>query len=283
MFPETLLPAESPAAEYEDLKELHRFYEISDVRTWDYNDGGDIGNVIANEEIDVLQGGVMRRIFRTSPLLFKHPLLFLDEKLKPYDMSDHWAGNARIADFTAVFLHYKISANLYELVRREIEEERRYHNLHRKYDRIYKVLAQAPSLLIRNDASKELKSVNDLVGTRFVSVSREYMNFVDEEERRNGNYSEESRSDRLSEAFFNARSEVAAYGQKTSELQDELREVRAETKGRRATLRRARDAEKQLEVIQSSRSWKALTAFKRLRIRARNVLGRLGNGLQREG
>src|SRR5215211_3389400 len=282
MFPETLLPAESPAAEYEDLKELHRFYEISDVRTWDYNDGGDIGNVVANEEIDVLQGGVQQRIFRTSPLLFKHPLLFLDEKLKPHDLSDHWVGNASIADFTAVFLHYKLSANLYELVRREIEEERRYTNLHGKYDRYYKVLAQAPSLLIRNDTSKELKSVNDLVGTRFVSISKQYMSFVENEARRNGNYSEESRSERLSEAFFNARAEVAAYGQKTRELQQELKEVRAEAKeGRRAALRRARDAEKQLEAIQSSRSWKALTAFKRLRIRARNVLGRLRNGLQR--
>src|ERR687897_997336 len=30
MFPETLLPAESPAAEYEDMKKRHRFYDISD-------------------------------------------------------------------------------------------------------------------------------------------------------------------------------------------------------------------------------------------------------------
>jgi glycosyltransferase involved in cell wall biosynthesis len=279
MFPETLLPAESPAAEYEDLKELHRFYEISDVRTWDYNDGGDIGNVVANEEIEVLQGGVMRRIFRTSPLLFKHPLLFLDEKLKPHDLSDHWVGNARIADFTAVFLHYKLSANLYELVRREIEEERRYHNLHHKYDRIYKVLKEAPSLLIRNDTSKELKSVNDLVGTRFVSVSREYMNFVDEEERRNGNYSEESRSDRLSEAFFNARSELTTYSKRIRELEQQLKELRQNKRAKGS-----RSAEEQLRAIQSSRTWKVFTMVMRLNIGVRSALGRLRRrGLQREG
>ena len=268
MFPETLLPAESPAAEYEDLKELHRFYEISDVRTWDYNDGGDIGNVVANEEIDVLRGGVMQRIFRTSPLLFKHPLLFLDEKLKPHDLSDHWVGNASIADFTAVFLHYKLSANLYELVRREIEEERRYQNLHGKYDRIYEVLKEAPSLLIRNDTSKELKSVNDLVGTRFVSVSRRYMNFVDEEERKKeGLYSEQKRSERLFEAFFNARSEVTAYSKRVRELEQG-----------------SRSAEEQLRAIQSSRTWKVFTMVVRLNIGVRSALGRLRRrGLQREG
>src|SRR5215208_1903508 len=38
MFPETLLaPAEDPAAGYEDLKEANRFYDISGVRTRDYN------------------------------------------------------------------------------------------------------------------------------------------------------------------------------------------------------------------------------------------------------
>ena len=280
MFPETLLPAESPAAEYEDLKELHRFYEISDVRTWDYNDGGDIGNVVANEEIDVLQGGVIQRIFRTSPLLTKHPLLFLDEKLKPHDLSDHWVGNASIADFTAVFLHYKLSANLYELVRREIEEERRYQNLHGKYDRIYEVLKEAPSLLIRNDTSKELKSVNDLVGTRFVSVSRRYMNFVDEEERKKeGLYSEQKRSERLFEAFFNARSEVTAYSKRVRELEQQLKELR-----RNNGAMGSRSAKEQLRAIQSSRTWKVFTMVVRLNIGVRSALGRLRRrGLQREG
>src|SRR5215203_6911174 len=209
MFPETLLPpAEDPSTQYEDLKEVYRFYDISGVRTRDYSEIGDIGNVVSNEQIEILQGGVIQRVFRTSPLLTKHPLVFLDEQIRPHDLSDHWVGNARIADFTALFLHYKLSANLYELVRREIEE-RKYINRHGKYDKMHKVLAEAPSLLIKNDTSKELKNVNELVGTRFVSVSRQYMRFVESEAKRNGRYSEESWSERLFEAFFNARAEIA--------------------------------------------------------------------------
>ena len=280
MFPETLLSADSPATDYESLKELHRFYDISDVRTLDYSQVGDIGNVVANEWIEILQGGVMQRVFGTSPLLTKHPLIFLDDRLTPHDLSDHWVGNARIADFTALFLHYKLSANLYGLVRREIEE-RRYNNLHGKYDKIHKVLAEAPSLLMRNDTSRELKSVNELVGTRFVSVSKRYMRFVENEAQRNGHYSEESRSERLAEAFFNARAEVAAYGRKTSELQQELKKLRAESRRKRAALNRARNAEMQIEAIQASRSWKTLTVLKRIRIRAGDLLGQLRNGVQR--
>ena len=280
MFPETLLSADSPATDYESLKELHRFYDISDVRTLDYGEVGDIGNVVANEWIEILQGGVMQRVFGTSPLLTKHPLIFLDDRLTPHDLSDHWVGNARIADFTALFLHYKLSANLYGLVRREIEE-RRYNNLHGKYDKIHKVLAEAPSLLMRNDTSKELKSVNELVGTRFVSVSKQYMRFVENEAQKNGHYSEESRSERLAEAFFNARAEVAAYGRKTRELQQELKKLRAESRRKRAALNRARNAEMQIEAIQASRSWKTLTVLKRIRIRAGDLLGQLRNGVQR--
>ncbi len=280
MFPETLLSADSPATDYESLKELHRFYDISDVRTLDYSQVGDIGNVVANEWIEILQGGVMQRVFGTSPLLTKHPLIFLDDRLTPHDLSDHWVGNARIADFTALFLHYKLSANLYGLVRREIEE-RRYNNLHGKYDKIHKVLAEAPNLLMRNDTSKELKSVNELVGTRFVSVSKRYMRFVENEAQRDGHYSEESRSERLAEAFFNARAEVAAYGRKTRELQQELKKLRAESRRKRAALNRARNAEMQIEAIQASRSWKTLTVLKRIRIRAGDLLGQLRNGVQR--
>jgi glycosyltransferase involved in cell wall biosynthesis len=285
MFPETLLPAESPSVEYEDLKERHRFYDISQVRTWPYNEVGDIGNVVANEDIELLRGGVMQRIFRTHPLLFKHPLLFLDEKLKSHDLSDHWAGNARIADFTAVFLHYKISANLYELVRKEIEEERRYQNLHGKYDKIYDVLKETPSLPIRNETSKELKSVNDLVGTRFVSVSKQYMNFVEEEERteQGRNYSEQRRSERLFEAFSNARSELTTYSKKASNLERQLKKLRTEVKESPQN-NRANSAEEQLRAIQSSRTWKVFTMVVRFNIGVKSALGRLRRrGSQREG
>lgn len=262
MFPEKPLSEDNHLTEDAHLKELHRFYDLSDINTRSYHDIGDIGNVLSNEEIRILRAGVQWRLFGIHPLLTKHPLLFLDDKLKPMDLSDHWAGNAHIADFTGILLHYKLANSLHWLVQREIEE-RRYVNQGGKYDKYFKVLEKAPSLLIKNETSKELKSVNELVGTRLVSVSKQYMRFVESEEKRNGHYSEESRSERLYEAFFNARAEVAACSKRIRDLERQLAKAQA-----------------QIQALQSSRRRKILTALGSLRTETRSVLDRLRNRVQ---
>lgn len=270
------------------FKERQRFYDLSQIRTQSYGDIGDIGNEASNEEIMILKGGVQKRIFSISPLLTKHPLVFLDGRLRPMDLSDHWAGNARVADFTGILLHYKLSDSLYELVRREMEE-RRYISRHGKYDKYFEILEGDPELLMVDDASKELGSVNDLVGTRFVSVSKQYMKLVDREEQKSGRYSEEVRAERLLEAFFNARSEVTNYIRRTETLEKRLAKVRgrlremrseggAEVKAAREKQRqlklRAERAERQLRAIESSRSWRYLTRAAMVKNRAAAVLAR---------
>ena len=266
MFPEKPLSDNSPVEEA-SLKKLHRFYDISDINTRSYHDVGDVGNVLANEDLEILRAGVQWRLFGIHPLLTKHPLVFLDDKLKPMDLSDHWAGNARIADFTGILLHYKLSASLYELVRREVDE-RRYVNRGGKYDKYLEVLETSPDLLVKNDASKELESVNDLVGTRLVSVSEQYMRFVDSEERRSGRYSEESRSERLFEAFFNARAEVADYSEKVRDLEQQLAGYKAA----------AQVPWKPMRAIQYLGRRTVSTTLDRIKTGVRSVFGRLGKG-----
>jgi cell division protein FtsX len=88
------------------------------------------------------------------------------------------------------------------------------------------VLEKNPNLSIKTEASKELKSVNDLVGTQFVSVSRQYMKFVESEEQRNGHSSEESRLERLFVAFFNARAEVTTLAKQVEAMREQNRVLR---------------------------------------------------------
>ncbi len=257
MFPGRPLREDDPRAGGGGLKESYRFYDISDVRSRPYSDIGDVGNVLGNEEIELLWGGVHRRVFGGSPLLTKHPLVFLDGRLKPMDLSDHWAGNARVADFTGLLLHYKLVDGIYGQVRHEIAE-RRDLNLGGKYDKYSGVLQESPNLLIKNAASKELGSVNDLVGTHLVTVSRRYMKLVDS--------LDGERPERLLDAFFNARAGASA-------MREELEFTR----------RRRRIAEDHLKAITASRSWKALTALGRVRAWARGVLGRLRSRESGEG
>jgi hypothetical protein len=277
MFPERLSEVD-PLGEdltLEELKEKNRFYDISGVSRTSYHDIGDIGNVLANEEIEVLRGGVRERLFHVRPMLTKHPLVFLDEKLRPMDLSDHWAGNAHVADFTGVLLHYKLSNSLYETVRREIKDRRQLNRKKDRYGEYFKVLDKAPSLVMKDSTSKELESVNELVGTAFVTVSRQYMRFVETEEQKKDHYSGGPRPERMLEPFFNARAEAMVYRAAAQRAREETQEAREQARRERA---RARRAEEQIQAIQSSRSWKVLTGLGGIKTRARAVLGRLKNG-----
>lgn len=271
MFPEKI-SADEPLPEdlsVKELKETNRFYDLSGVTRERYYDVGEIGNVLSNEEIEVLRGGVRQDVFNVRPMLTKHPLVFLDDELRPMDLSDHWAGNARVADFTGVLLHYKLSNNLYETVQQEIRDRRQLDRQKDRYGEYFKVLDENPDLVLKTGSSKELESVNELVGTAFVNVSRRYMRFVEGEERRKGSRAAGIGSERMFEPFFNARAEAAIYRAAAQEAREEVRKAREQTREAR---QRARRAEAQLEAIQNSRSWRLLTG-----------LGRIKNGLRRGG
>jgi hypothetical protein len=110
----------------------------------------------------------------------------------------HWHSNARVADFTGLLLHYNfLDEHLHKQAAKAVREEHRTEKGTIRYKKVLEVLENDSRLSIKTDTSKELKSVNDLVGTQFVSVSREYMRFVESEEQRSGHYFEESRSERL--------------------------------------------------------------------------------------
>ena len=103
--------------------------------------------------------------------------------------------------------HYKLSKSLYDLVRRETVEQR-YINRHGKYQKYLKVLDASPELLIRNDTSRELESVNDLIGTQFANISEEYVKFMQSELRGREGYSQDAELDRVYEIFSRVREEA---------------------------------------------------------------------------
>jgi len=252
MFPEEPL-SEVVRHEDEPLKELHRFYDVSEVREEAYESVGDVGNVLANPDVPILRGGIRRTLFGMNSLLIKHPLIFLDGKLKPVDLSEHWVGDARVADFTGVLLHYKLLNGLYGAVRREVEV-RNYPNRWGKYDRYLKVLEEAPELEIKAGTARELGSTNDLVGTRFMVLSERYVGFVREEDRRLGN-PPERHIERLSEAFFRAAADAKEQGRKAWDT--------------RQLVAAAASLKRQLDGVLTSRTWRVLDGLNRRIKRAR--------------
>lgn len=232
MFPEKPLTGRTANLD-EPLKELHRFYDLSDLRrrkiTQDSRCPPD--NTYGSDEIAVFSGGVRSTVFGNRTLLTKHPLIFQDDKVRPM-VGPHWCGGARVADFTGVLLHYKFLDGLLHN-QAEQAELRTGKGGPARYQKYLEILQKAPSLSIRTDTSRELKSVNELVGTQFMTVSRQYMRFVESEAQRNGHYSEESQSERLLEAFFDAKAEVTTLAEQLETMRRQNQRLQRQSEKRR--------------------------------------------------
>ena len=191
--------------------------------------------------------GIQSTVFGGSSPLTKHPLVFVDEKIKPKDLSAHSASNAHVADLTCVLLHYKFLKNhLYEWVRQVVRQDRYWHRYSEKYKKWLGVLEKNPGLLIRGEGVRELRSVNDLVEDGFLVVSEEYMMLVYEEERKKGGDHATRRGGPDGESgdeaasLRRARARAKVQGLRAERLQRRLEDLREQNQ---------REAERRLEKL----------------------------------
>jgi hypothetical protein len=252
--------------EDEPLKERYRFYDISNVREqdyWEFPFVSGSGNVVTNEDIGIYRNGIQNTVFGTLPALTKHPLVFLDEKLKPVDRSAHSVSNARVADFTCVLFHYKFTNHLYELIRNAARQEN-YMRDSGKQKKWLKVLEKTPNLLVKGETSRELRDVNDLVENGFLVVSEEYMSWVDAEEEKRivGTLEDEP-------GTSEARAEVRTL--RTRRLERQVRGLRSrlaeERRKGRSLEETNRSLANRLERLQASRGRRLLNRLARVRTR----------------
>lgn len=268
----------SEAAEGEDgrLKELYRFYDVSDIVRTDYVATVGPGNTVSNEAIDSFKGGIQKTVFGHAGALTKHPLVFLDEELEPMRGSAHWVSGARVADFTAVLFHYKfIDQHFQESTAQAARKENRAFNSWR-YKMYLQGLEENPQLQIKQATSKEIVDVNDLVADHFLLVSGDYMLWVDQMDDRHGAEVLRDRPRRLVETFSRIRQTIQDQVPATEELEGRIkvleRELNSELRASEILRQRNLDAsdrayrlQSSLEEVQVSRSWRILQSLTRLR------------------
>src|SRR5919112_2626332 len=187
MFPEEPLSGREGNLEDEPLKELHRFYDISNLKRVSIKKNPRLrNNTLQSDEIETFRNGIDNTVFGTEPLRTKFPLVFTDGRIKPFDHSSHWVDNAKIADITCVLFHYKfLDGHFYKQAIRQGQ----YHDdsaRYTHYKKYLEVLDRNPTLQVKRETARELKGVNDLVENGFLVVSEEYMMVVYEEEERKG-------------------------------------------------------------------------------------------------
>ena len=282
----------------EPLKELHRFYDISNVQRKGIREHRPTrNNIYESDDIEAFHSGIRNTLFGTKPFLTKHPLMFSDGRIKPIDGSSHWVDNARVANLTCVLFHYKFLDEYFHKKAASAVREQPWHVS--SYKKYREALDSNLSLQLKQETVRELRSLNELVENQFLVVSEEYMLLVyEEEERKKGaglspQGGEPGGTDDEA-AFHRVRAQAKVKGlrarrlerrvqdlieqnQKQLEKFGELHQRRIEKLSRRLartkkkTKKKNRALMNQLRSIQASRSRRLLNKLARLRTR---VLGR---------
>lgn len=266
MFSEKPLEGREGSSKNEPLKELYRFYDISRVRIRDKKKelARRRNNVVESEEIEIYRGGIRKIIFDRDAFLTKHPLMFLDGRLKPMEGSapSHWVDNARVADITCVLFHYKFLDKYFrkQVTRVSRKDTDHLFGLRRLYKNYLEVLDREPSLRMKQETSKELEGVNDLLEDGFLVVSEDYLSWVNAEEERSVLRAAASQGEptELAEAFLEFRRQERAKTLKMQRLGQQQFRDRA----------RIHALEQQLKNIQASRTWELMKMLNRLKAKA---------------
>jgi len=167
----------------EPLRELHRFYDISNVQRKGIREHRPTrNNIYESDDIEAFYSGLRNTLFGTKPFLTKHPLMFSDGRIKPIDGSSHWVDNARVADFTCVLFHYKfLDEYFHKKAASAVQEQHWNASSYKKYR---EALDGNLSVQSKQETVRELRSLTELVENQFLVVSEEYMVLVYEEEER---------------------------------------------------------------------------------------------------
>src|SRR5215208_6950325 len=285
MFPEEPLSGRASNPLDEHLNQRHRFYDISNIRRENIKELPRLcNNTYESDDIEFFYSGIRSTLFPSKYTndLTKFPLVYMDDRIKPMDESSHWADNARVADFTCVLLHYKFLDGYFHQQAAQAVREGQYSNNSVLYKRSLEVLESTPSLQVKRESARELRSINDLVENGFLVVSEEYMMLIYEQARKNGtgHALREGEPDGLEDpAFDRTRARAKVQSLRAKRLEQRLEEVREQNKrkveklnSRLATLRKEnRNLVRQLQSMRASRSWRLLNRLGSLRAR---VLGR---------
>src|SRR5215203_6371012 len=189
MFPEESLSDRASNPD-EPLKQRHRFYDITNVKRVSIKEHPrttNTNNTYQSNDIEFYSGGIRPTVFDcVPPWLTRWTPTFSDGKLKHFTHDAHRVEDARVADLTCVLLHYKfLDEHFHKKVAQAVREENYPYNS-RQYKRYLQVLENSPSLQLKRETARELRSVNDLVENQFLVVSEEYMMLVYDEQRKKG-------------------------------------------------------------------------------------------------
>src|SRR5215212_9674505 len=275
MFPEEPLSGRASNPD-EPLKERHRFYDISHVKKMSITEHPlTRHNTYESDDIEFFYGGAFETLFDCiPPWLTRFSLTFSDGKVKPFAGSGHRVDNARVADLSTVYLHYKfLDEHFHKKVASAVREEN-YPYDSRQYKRYLEVLESTPSLQLKQESARELRSANELVENQFLVVSEEYMMLVYDQARKNGtgHALRQGEPDGLEDpALDRTRARAKVQSLRANRLQQRLEELRE---------LHQRELEKRLEKLRENSRKAKKRAVEKLREQNKRKVEKLNSRLE---
>lgn len=173
-----------PADNALDLKQSFPCYDISAIRKEPYFHPWNIAynhrNELRGPDVQSYWGGIRKTIFkgiRHENILTKHPLIFLDGRLKPVTNA-HFSDNACIAGITGVLYHYKFVPSFAAKVIRACRSRSYVRFAQDEYDAYYRYMKDHNSFIINTPGTRRLGGVNELVANGFLQATEDYKAFL---------------------------------------------------------------------------------------------------------
>ncbi len=163
----------------EDIHSVYRFFDLSEVERVLYRKStltpkyGN-RNTVTDPGLELLYGGIRKRLYGINCLLTKHSLFKRSDDLDLFPHV-HFVDGGHLADVTGVLLHYKMTSNALDLAK---QNEAAFSANRQGYsDFISAVLDKRETTLMRPE-TKEFESAHALLETGFLRASHHYMDLV---------------------------------------------------------------------------------------------------------
>jgi hypothetical protein len=141
--------------ETEDFRRTHRYYDLTAIRKFKY---------LKNHTL--LKGGVRSTAFGCDAiLLVKHSLIKYHRGM--FRPDPHWLHGAKIADITAVLLHYKFIKGFEDRVA-DATRRKNHYQQSKEYVAYQRALEKNPALSLHSSKARPLSSLHDLVSEGFL-------------------------------------------------------------------------------------------------------------------
>jgi hypothetical protein len=165
-----------------DWRSEHRCYNLTDVEKESYAAFYGDSNETPPGDLELFRGGIRLSAFGAKPLLTKHPLLFPQAGLTY--VNAHHVNGARVADLTAVLLHYKYVGDFVDYVKKIVATESFWNNS-REYKQYLDAIESDPQLSLYSGTASELSTVERLLEQGFLVASDSFRDEVEALRRRN--------------------------------------------------------------------------------------------------